>query len=148
MGEPDFGLAGVVPLAWLKRHVLARGRCELQGALVDLGQIPVRRVLERRHPKLLASFGIKHLDVSDITSKVRPITQAIAKSLFDDGIEGLDDPVAGIVYRSNLDQETCFALFEGRYEILQVGPARSFLGDPSDELLQVYDDFGLVLGEA
>lgn len=145
MGEPDFGLAGVVPLAWRQRHVLARGRCDLQGALVDLGKIPVRRVLERRHAKLLASFGIKHLDVSDITSKVRPITQAIAKSLFDDGLEGLDGPVAGIVYRSNLDQETCFALFGGRYEIQRLGAPRP-LSQPIEELQQICQELGLVLG--
>ncbi len=135
----------VVPLAWRERHVLVKGRCEVQGALVDLAEIPVRRSLELRHAKLLAALGVRHLDVSDVTSKIRPMTQAIARSLYAEGLDGVEDPVAGIVYRSNLDHLRCYALFEDRYEIQPLDGGKP-LAEPFAELLEVCGELGLQLG--
>jgi hypothetical protein len=90
-----------VPEAWLRKHVLAPGRVTtLQGSFVDLDSPGVRSRLERQHAGLLHQHGMKHLDISEIRSKNRVVTQAVSRSLYSEG-------AAGIVFRSNLDNLPC-----------------------------------------
>lgn len=75
--------AGEVPsapvtAAWRQRHVLAPARLELTGALVDLIDVPNRREIERRHLDLLLEHGLDHLDLHEVTTSRRAITQTIA----------------------------------------------------------------------
>jgi hypothetical protein len=67
----------------------------------------------------------------------RIITQKISRLLFDEG-------AAGIVYRSNLDDGRCVALFETRAHLEAVGTAKPLV-HAIPELLQVCDEFNLIL---
>ena len=95
------------------------------GALVDLDDIPSRERLARQHARLLAAHGMQHLDISEVRSRSRPVTQAISRSLYDEG-------AAGVRFRSNLDDQPCTALFEGRGPTTPVAhPPRCFAARPA-----------------
>ncbi len=80
-----------------------------------------------------------HLDIAQIRSKDRPITQAVTRFVADRG-------AAGIVYGSNLDDQPCAALFEGRSFLV---PAPGKYPEPltasQPDLVAICDEFGLVL---
>jgi hypothetical protein len=78
-----------------------------------------------------------HLDIGDVRSTVRRVTQAVAGSLFDDG-------AAGLFFRSRLDDQLCIALFEGRADLAPAGVPLP-LTEPLPALLQVCSEFNLVL---
>jgi hypothetical protein len=71
-----------------------------------------RQEVEDRHLDLLLEYGLQHLDLPEITTRRRPITQTIAADLFDRGVSVVRFP-------SKLDGNPCFALFEGRGALLQ-----------------------------
>ncbi len=48
------------------------------------------------HAPLLAAHGMPQLDLTQITSKTRPVTQAISRDLF-------DQDAAGVLFHSNHD---------------------------------------------
>lgn len=56
-----------------------------------------------------------------------------------------EQAAAGIVYRSNLDDRPCVALFEQRTSVIPEGEIELLTGKPV-ELVQVCKEFGLVLG--
>lgn len=97
----------VVTATWRRRHVLAPARLDLNGALVDLTDVPTRQEVEVRHLDRLLEYGLRHLDLHEITTARRSITQAIAADLYDRG-------AAAIRFPSRLDGHACVALFEGR----------------------------------
>lgn len=98
---------GLVSRAWFESNRLAAGVVWADGDLVDVDDPETRERLLRQHAALLANHGFDHLDITELRSPHRAVTQAISRSLFDDG-------AAGIWYRSNLDDRPCLALFEGR----------------------------------
>ena len=128
--------AGGILEAWRQRHALAPASIALDsGALVDLDEIPSRERLARQHARLLAAHGMQHLDISEVRSRSRPVTQAISRALYDEG-------AAGVRFRSNLDDQSCTALFEGRGRLLPCGRAR-FRLDP-DRRLRPPAEYSLV----
>lgn len=125
-----------MPREWLERHALAPGRIEIpEGGLVNVDDPSLRRRFERRHADLLVAHGMEHLDISEVRSRDRVVTQTLSRFVFDRG-------GAGILYRSNLDDSPCVALFEGRSTVTADGEAQ-LLADLPDELLQVCDELGL-----
>jgi len=130
--------AGEISQAWRRRHALAPASIPLDsGALVDLDDIPSRERLARQHARLLAAHGMRHLDISEVRSRSRPVTQAISRSLYDEG-------AAGVRFRSNLDDQSCTALFEGRSRLEPAGAPVPLTRD-IPELLQVCVEYSLVL---
>lgn len=82
-------------------------RLGLAGALIDLTDLPTRRRIEERLAELLLEHTLQHLDLHEITTARRPVTQAIAAELFDRG-------AAAVRFPSRLDGRACVALFENR----------------------------------
>lgn len=138
IGE-DPPLRGKVPWEWMERVALARGRVQiLKGELVDVDAPALRNEFERRHAELLEAHGMDHLDISEVRSHQRLVTQTLSRWLFDQG-------AAGIVYGSNLDNLPCVALFEGMASLAAAGQSEP-MTDPPPELLEVCKEFGLILG--
>ena len=125
---------------WLQERVLARGEIRfLQNDLANVDDPALRHQFEQLHADLLARHGMDHLDISQIRSKDRPVTQALTRFLADRG-------AAGIVYGSNLDDLPCAALFEGKALLVPVpGPDPEPLTAFYPDLVAVCDEFGLVL---
>lgn len=136
--DPPF--RGEVPWDWMERVALAQGRVQiLKGELVDVDAPALRNEFERRHTELLEAHGMDHLDISEVRSHERLVTQTLSRWLFDQG-------AAGIVYGSNLDNLSCVALFEGRASVAAEGEPEPLIKTPP-ELLRVCEEFGLTLGE-
>lgn len=53
--------------------------------MIDLTDIPTRQEIEDRHVELLLGHELQHLDLHEITTSRRAITQTIAADLFDRG---------------------------------------------------------------
>jgi hypothetical protein len=106
-----------VPTEWREKRVLAPATVEiLSGCLVSLDEVEVRKDLELKLAQLLLTQNVNHLDMDVVQGTDREVTQAIARTLFDEG-------AAGILYSSKYDNQICAALFEGRARLL-------FRGDP------------------
>jgi hypothetical protein len=110
---------GVVSQEWVRSHALVGAEPWVDGPLIDIDDLDVRAKLLHRHAALVASYEIEHLDTTEICGRVRAITQAISRTLWEDG-------AAGIRYRSNLDNRACVALFEGRGGLYPVGWGTTF----------------------
>lgn len=123
--------------AWRRAHVLAPGRAQRTGPIVDLDQPALLEQLAVKHAQLLTRHGMDHLNISEIRSKSRPVTQAISRDLYEQG-------VACILFRSNQDDERCLVLLEGRAH-LQPDGAPISLTEDLPELLQVCSEYSLVL---
>jgi hypothetical protein len=107
---PDAGLraaAGAVTEEWRAQRVLAPAAMEADGALIDVDDPATRAALEREHAALLAAHDMPHLDVTEIRSRTRAVTQAIGRALYEHG-------APGVRFGSNLDDQPCYALFEAR----------------------------------
>ncbi len=94
-------------------------------------------MLEWDYLDILVSHGVKRLDISTLRSKERAVTQEIAGALF-------DQEAAGIVYRSNIDDQLCVALFEGRARLVPTGDPE-LLTEPVRALGRVCKELGLIL---
>jgi hypothetical protein len=137
-GDSPLIPAGEISRAWRRRHALAPAAIALErGTVVDLDDVPSRERLARRHARLLAAHGMEHLNISEVRSRTRPVTQAISRSLYEDG-------AAGVRFRSNLDDRPCTALFEGRSRLEPAG-APIVLTRDVPELLQVCAEYSLAL---
>ena len=113
---------------WRMQHVLIPLTLELDGDLIDLTDTATRQEIEDEHIELLMKYELPHLDLHEITTQRRPVTQTIATSVFDRGASGIRFP-------SRLDGNPCIALFEGRGE-LEVAGDPIALTDPPPEALQ------------
>jgi len=129
-----------ISAAWRDTKVLARGTLELlRGDLADLDEPTLRLPFARAQANLLTRLGVDHLDIAQIRSKDRALTQAVTRFLAEKG-------AAGVLYGSNLDDQPCAALFEGRARLSSVtGYKPEPLTLPHPELLAVCEEFGLVL---
>jgi RES domain len=74
-----------VTAQWRLQHLLVPTVLELGGPLIDLTDVPTRQEIEDRHVELLLEHGLPHLDLHEITTSRRVITQTIAAYLFDRG---------------------------------------------------------------
>ncbi len=93
--------------AWRRQHVLVHANLQRDGALADLDDLVLRASLEQTHAELLLRHGMNHLDISEIRSKTRAVTQAISRDLYDQG-------AAGLLFRSTIDDQQCVVVFEDR----------------------------------
>ena len=96
-----------VTAPWRTQHVLVPVVLRLDGPLIDLTDVPTRQEIEERHTELLVEYGMDHLDVHEVTTSRRVITQTIAADLFDLGASAVRFP-------SRLDGQACVAVFEKR----------------------------------
>ncbi len=137
-GSSNLLIAGEVSWGFREKRVLAPARIRiLEGKIVDIDDIDVRRRLEVQHAALLHRHGMEHLNTSEVRSETRAVTQTISAALFDEG-------AAGIRFRSKLDDLPCVVLFEGRAVLNGAGDPEP-LTSPIPALLQVCDEFNLVL---
>ena len=128
--------------AWRQDRVLARGEIRvLRNKLTDIDNSTLRQQFEQTHADLLVRHGMDHLDIAQIRSKERPITQAVTRFVAGQGF-------AGIVYGSNLDNQPCAALFEGRALLVSIpGSDLEPLTASHSDLVAVCKEFGLLLAE-
>jgi len=127
-----------VTAQWRIQHVLVPTVLELGGPLIDLTDVLTRQEIEDRHMELLLEHGLPHLDLHEITTSRRVITQTIAADLFDRG--------AGAVrFPSRLDGGACVALFEGRGIASPAGDPIALTDPPPEPLTIVTTAWGLVL---
>lgn len=130
-----------VTATWRMQHVLAPVVLRLDGPLVDLLDVPCRQEIEDRHVDLLLEHGLEHLDLREITTGRRVITQTIAADLFDRGASAVRFP-------SRLDGNACVALFEGRSAAIAAGDAIALTDPPPEPLTNVTGPWRLVLEPA
>jgi hypothetical protein len=127
-----------ITAAWRREHVLAPLRLKLDGRICDLTDIAQRRSIEERHAQLLLEHGMQHLDLHEITTRRRVVTQTIAGDLYDDG-------VAAIRFPSHLDGNPCIAVFEGRGELHPDGAIVPLTDPPPEQLVAVAAAWHLTL---
>jgi hypothetical protein len=121
----------IVPAQWRADRRIGRARiAAANDEIVDLEDLQVRRRLEEEYAPLLAAHGMRHLDISQLRSDQRVVTQTIALELWTQG-------KAGIAYRSKLDGEPCIAIFEGRTSITRYGAPQTIRVDDADLLAAV-----------
>jgi hypothetical protein len=94
----------------------------LNGHIVDLTDLPTLRGIEIAHADLLVEHQLAHVDLHEITTSRRVVTQTIAGYLYDRG-------AAAVKFASKLDGQDCFALFESRGTVNSAGEISS-LTDP------------------
>lgn len=141
-----FGLAAVddlpaapVTASWRRANVLAPVALDLDGELVDLCDPGVRADVEAHHVAVLARHGLDHLDLGQITTRRREVTQTIAADLFD----RVD--AAAVRFPSRLDGEGCIAVLEGRGTLLLAGDVQSLRDPPPTSLTAVCSEWKLKL---
>ena len=135
---PGERLSNRLPAQWREKNVLAHAEMEiLSGDLAEIESMAIRRSLENRLAKFLHAEGVKRLNIHELRGKNRHITQRLSRELFDEGR-------AGIKFNSHLDKEVCYALFEFRANLHQLGKAIA-LTDDIPELAAVCNEFGLTL---
>lgn len=136
-GEEDESF-GKVTKGWRRQNVLAQARIEaLSGTVVDVENPSVRKSLERRLAEFLKKEGVRHFNPKELRSKKRHVTKCISRALFDDGY-------AGIKFHSHLDSLPCYALFEFRARLNQLGETIP-LHENVPELVAVCKEFSLTL---
>ena len=130
-----------VSASWRHRHVLASAVINAQGLVLDLRDPKQLNDLERIHATLLAEHGLSHLDLHEITTRLRDVTRTIAAAAYDDG-------VAVVRFPSSRDGGDCYALFEHRAELV-ADAAPVALTDPAPQpLLDVAAEWALTLEPA
>ena len=127
---------------WRQDNVLVPCTMTYEGQLLDLTDMNDRRAIERRHAQLLAEHGMSNLDMHEITTRRRIVTQTIGTDAYDN----LD--VAAIRFASSRDGHACFALFEGRAELEAAGSPIALTDPPPEPLVTVATDWGLDLAPA
>lgn len=132
--------ASEVTAKWRQENALAPGVVRRNGPLADLNNRDLLERLATTHAALLDAHDMPQLDVTQITSKDRPVTQAISRDLYERG-------VAGLLFSSNHDGGRCIVLFEGRAELRPRGRAIPLTED-HPALLEVCGDYGLILRSA
>jgi hypothetical protein len=124
---------------WRKDNLLAPCALVYSGRLLDLADPHERHEIEIRHAPLLAEHGMSHLDMHEITTRRRIVTQTIAT----DAHDNLD--VAAIRFASSRDGYGCIALFEGRAELVAEREAIELTDPVPASLLTVADEWNLQL---
>jgi hypothetical protein len=139
-GDDTPALRGVGEVAaeWREAHLLCPALAVSDHEFCDLdGEVELRNELEHELALLLAMHDMDHLDISQVRSRDRIVTQTVSRELY-------ERRYAGVRFGSNLDDRPCYALFEGRAELEGIGDALELTPD-LDPLRQVCDEFGLEL---
>jgi hypothetical protein len=134
--------AAPVTARWREEHLLAPAELVLDGELIDLSVPAVRTDLEQRHAGLLIEHSLAHLDLHEITSRRRVVTQTIAADLFDRRNAG------ALRFPSRLDGQPALVVFEGRGELVEAGDPVALTDPAPDVLLAVCREWGLELEPA
>ena len=127
-----------VTAQWRRQHVLIAALLRLDGPLIDLTDVPTRQRIENRHAELLLEYDLPHLDLHEITTSRRAVTQTIAADLYDQGASAVRFP-------SRLDGNACIALFEGRGAISSAGDPIALTDPPPVQLTDVATQWSLAL---
>jgi RES domain len=130
-----------VTAKWRRENVLVSATLELDGPVVDLADAGTRHQIELRHEALLVAHELEHLDLHEITTDRRVVTQTIAGDLFDSG-------AAAVRFPSSLDGNTCVALFEGRGVARSAGDVVALTDPPPGPLVAVTSEWGMDLEAA
>lgn len=130
----------VFPWALREKNVLAPARIEADGELIRIDDYEVLRRLEQENAGFLAAHGLEHVNISEIRSKQRPVTQQLARTLYEEG-------ASGVFFGSNETDKICFALFEGRARLAAAGEPVLLTSEP-EPLVEAARLIGLVLGPA
>jgi hypothetical protein len=69
-----------VTAQWRIQHVLVPTVLKLDGPLIDLTAVPTRQEIEDRHVELLLEHDLQHLDLHEITTSRRVITQTMPRT--------------------------------------------------------------------
>jgi hypothetical protein len=143
--EPGFMLCGGVPSDWRTRRVKVSIRLPDALPFLDVESPRTHEYLTTELALELAALKVPVLDVGMVRGPDRRITRAIATWAFNVGIhdDGSGTPLySGIRYVSRLDQQECWAVFEGT-PIEEVSRSTVSLSD--DALQEAADMFGLRL---
>jgi RES domain-containing protein len=127
-----------ITAAWRREHVLAPLLLKLHGPIYDLTDIAQRQSIEERRSALLLEHDMQHLDLHEITTSRRVVTQTIAGDLYDDGM-------AAIRFPSQLDGNPCIAVFEGHGDLHLDGAIVPLTDPPPQQLLDVAAGWHLTL---
>jgi hypothetical protein len=127
---------------WRQDNVLVGCTMTYEGRLLDLTDANDRHEIELRHAELLARYDMSHLDMHEITTRRRIVTQTIGTDAYDN----LD--VAAIRFASSRDGGTCFALFEDRARLEEAQSPIALTDPPPVPLVTVAADWGLHLAPA
>lgn len=123
---------------WREQHALAVVTIERDDRpLVDIDEPALRDQLEREHAELLRDHGMAYLNVSEVRSKNRAVTQTISRDLY-------EQDAAGILFRSNIDDGRCVVIFEGNASLEPLEDVVPLSRDLA-ELDQICTEWGLIL---
>jgi hypothetical protein len=128
--------ARTVTMEWRESHALARATVVRDGELWNLADAELREELTDRHATLLNDHGMPYLDITQVTSKNRIVTQTISRDLYERG-------AAGILFTSN-HGGGCVALMEGRAALVPAGDPIA-LTENHPDLLRVCSEYNLIL---
>jgi RES domain len=130
-----------ITAAWRRENVLAPVRLRLDGGICDLTDVSQRQKIEERHVDLLLQHDMRHLDLHEITTSRRVVTQTVAADIYSGG-------AAAIRFPSCLDGNPCVAIFEGRGELELAGEILPLTDSPPTALLKVVAPWRLDLQPA
>jgi hypothetical protein len=139
-GESTLALEGVGQVAaeWRDAHELWPALAVTEDEFCHLdAEVELRTELERELATLLALHDMDHLDITHVRSRDRIVTQTVSRELY-------ERRYAGVRFGSNLDDQPCYALFEGRAELAPNGEP-SALTPELEPLRRVCDELGLAL---
>ena len=111
-----------------------------ESPLIDVEDLSVRHTLEKENSALLLKYRVKHLTIHSVRGQNRSLTRALSRAIY----SHIQWGAAGISFCSNLDNGRCYALFEGRSHLAQVGSPMTLESD-TPELLQVCSEYDLEL---
>jgi RES domain len=139
-GEDTRALRGVGEVAaeWRAAHLLCPALAVSGHRFCDLdAEVELRNELEHALAVLLAVHDMDHLDIAQVRSRDRIVTQTVGRILY-------ERAYAGVRFGSNIDDRPCYALFEGRAELEANGEPLELTPDLGP-LRRVCDEFGLTL---
>lgn len=139
-GDDTPALRGVGEVAaeWREAHLLCPALAVSPHVFCDLdAEVELRNELEHELALLLAMHDMDHLDITQVRSRDRIVTQTVSRELY-------ERRYAGVRFGSNLDDRPCYALFEGRAELDADGEPLE-LEPGLEPLRRVCDEFGLTL---
>jgi hypothetical protein len=139
-GEETPALRGVGEVAaeWRESHLLCPALAVSRHEFCDVdAEVELRNELEHELILLLVEHEMDHLDISQVRSRDRIVTQAMSRALY-------ERRYGGVRFGSNLDDRPCYALFEGRAELEPNGDPLELTPD-LEPLTDVCDEFGLRL---
>lgn len=144
-GEP--AAAGTIPSEWFEHRLM--GVAEIVGSYADIGAAGSLALLRSRLADRGIHYGLSDIDAATIRLVApRGFTQDVSRLVYEFRTDG-GEPLAGIRYRSRMDDETSnWAIFEPNSD--SAAPLRSTSAEsiqPDDpDVTQVAALLGLLIG--